>query len=83
MKELWKELVPTYEDYPEKNDEGPQEFPWERFPRFFSQKGNGSFCQNSDEIKRNRPKTTHTQGLVAKVSWIPTSNNTYTGMYAT
>ena len=83
MDELWNDLVPSYEEDPAINDEAPKDFPWERLPRFFSQKGNGSFCQSSDEIKRSRPKTTHTQGLVAKVSWIPTVNNTYTGMYAT
>lgn len=84
MDELWKELVPTYETDPDSNDVEPKEFPWELFPNFFRQKGNGSFCQSSDEIKKNRPKTTHTQGLVAKVSWIPTADATdkYTGMYA-
>ena len=81
MAELWKELVPTYETDPESNDVEPKEFPWELFPNFFRQKGNGSFCQSSDEIKKNRPKTTHTQGLVAKVSWIPMTDR-YTGMYA-
>ena len=77
MAQLWKELVPN----PETNDVEPQDFPWEDFPLFFKQKGVGSFCQNSDEIKKNRPKTTHTQGLVAKVSWIPMTDR-YTGMYA-
>jgi hypothetical protein len=81
MDELWNELVPTYEDDPESNDVEPKEFPWELFWRFFRQKGNGSFCQSSDEIKKNRPKTTHTQGLVAKVSWIPMTDK-YSGMYA-
>ena len=81
MDELWKELVPTFETDPELNDVEPKDFPWEQFPNFFKQKGNGSFCQSSDEIKRSRPKTTHTQGLVAKVSWIPMTDR-YTGMYA-
>ena len=82
MDELWNVLVPTYATDPDYNEEEPKKFPWNRFPKFFEQKGNGSFCQNSDEIKRARPKTTHTQGLVAKVSWIPTTDK-YTGMYAT
>jgi len=84
MTDLWKVLVPTFEEDEDLNDVEPKEFPWELFPNFFKQKGNGSFCQSSDEIKKNRPKTTHTQGLVAKVSWIPTTTATtkYTGMYA-
>ena len=42
---------------------------WEDFPNFFTQKANGSFCQKSDILSRRRPKTVHTQGLVAKVEW--------------
>merc|ERR1712110_1206517 len=84
MTDLWKVLVPTFEEDEDLNDVEPKEFPWELFPNFFRQKGNGSFCQSSDEIKKNRPKTTHTQGLVAKVSWIPTTTATtkHSGMYA-
>ena len=82
MDELWNDLVPSDAEGQPINT-GPKDFPWEQLPRFFSQKGNGSFCQSSDEIKRSRPKTTHTQGLVAKVSWIPTVEDRYTGLYAT
>jgi hypothetical protein len=85
MDELWKVLVPTFEEDPDLNDVEPMDFPWTLFPNFFKQKGNGSFCQSSDEIKKKRPKTTHSQGLVARVSWIPTTDEyetPYTGMYA-
>ena len=30
----------------------------------------------------NRPKTAHTQGLVAKVEWRPTKDNGLSGLYA-
>lgn len=33
-------------------------------------------------MKRNRLKTTHTQGVVAQISWVPVSDNGYTGFYA-
>jgi hypothetical protein len=83
MAELWNVLVPTFEDNPDLNEVEIKPFPWTLFPNFFRQKGNGSFCQSSDELKKNRPKTTHSQGLVAKVSWIPTPTTTsYTGMYS-
>ena len=56
---------------------------WAEFNQIFTNSSNGSFCQNSDEMKRNRLKTTHTQGLVAKASWEPVSNPyNYTGFYA-
>ena len=57
-----------------------------KFPRFFTQKANVTYCNDSDEMKRGRSKTTHTQGLVAKVEWVPTEeakNEGYTGMMNT
>ena len=78
LEELWNELVPDEEDY----DVAPMDFYWKEFPNFFTQKSNGSFCQNSDGARPNRPKTTHTQGVVAKVEWVPVENDLgYTGIY--
>ena len=54
---------------------------WEKFPEFFTQKSVGSFCTKSDEMNKNRNKTTHTQGLVAQVEWFPVANNGYSGVY--
>ena len=56
---------------------------WEKFPKFFTQSGNGSFCQRSDASKPNRFKIIHTQGLTAKVTWKPVPNNGFTGFYET
>jgi len=44
---------------------------WKEFDDFFRQKAQGPFCVASDEIGRMRTKSTHTQGLVAKISWKP------------
>ena len=56
---------------------------WAELNQIFTNKPAGSFCQNSDEIQRNRLKTTHTQGLVAKASWVPVANDGgYTGFYS-
>ena len=48
---------------------------------FFTQKAVGSFCTKSDEMNFNREKTTHTQGLVAQVEWLPVANNGYSGVF--
>ena len=65
---------PTVEDK-------PADFKWTEFPRFFTQKAQGSFCQRSDEMHFKRVKTTHTQGLVALVEWVPVEGNGYSGVY--
>ena len=54
---------------------------WADFATQFSGAENGSFCQNSDEMKRNRLKITHTQGLVGQINWVPVAGNGYTGFY--
>ena len=54
---------------------------WAEFATQFTGVANGSFCQNSDEMKRNRLKTTHTQGLVAQIRWVADSGHDYTGFY--
>lgn len=33
-------------------------------------------------MKRDRKKTTHTQGVVAQISWVPVLDNGYSGFYA-
>ena len=57
---------------------------WKDFDKFFSQPAKSSFDDNSDELLRDRLKTTHVQGVVAKVEWRPVSNDqgiTFSGMY--
>jgi len=62
--------------------EEPVDFMWTKHPNFFTQRANGSFCQRSDELSKRRPKTMHTQGLVAHVSWEPLDNDLgYTAIY--
>jgi hypothetical protein len=82
MKALWRSLVPDENNH----ETEPNEYWYGKFPQFFTQRANTSFCNNSDEIRRDRNKTTHTQGLVAKVEWVPTEeakNEGYTGMMNT
>ena len=65
-------------------EEEPMDFYWKEFDNFFRQKAQGSFCDNSDELRTKRLKTTHTQGIVAKVEWRPVENEqgvTFSGMY--
>ena len=73
MNDLWTMIT---------KDDTMLDYFWADFAKIFTNKANGSFCQNSDELKRNRPKTTHTQGVVAKASWLPVAGNGYTGFYA-
>jgi len=58
---------------------------WKEFDNFFTQKANGPFCDSSDELRKRRKKTTHTQGLVAKIEWKPvrdaSGNTRFTGLY--
>ena len=61
MKDLWKLLVPD----PNDDSVKPRDFMWKEFPTFFQMDMNGVFLNVSDELNKNRPKTTHTQGLVA------------------
>jgi len=61
MEDLWDMLVPDEDS----TDVEPNPYWYAKFPEFFTQKAQVSFCNNSDEIRNNRNKTTHTQGLVA------------------
>lgn len=54
---------------------------WSDFDDMFNNNPNGSFCQNSDEMKRDRLKTSHTQGVVARVAWEPVPGNAFSGIY--
>jgi len=79
LQRLWKMLIPD-----ENVVEEPMGFYWKEFDNFFEQKANTTFCDNSDELRKRRLKTTHTQGIVAKVEWRPVSNDegiTFSGMY--
>ena len=73
MKDLWQMIT---------EDDTMLDYYWAEFNQIFTNKPGGSFCQDSDEMQKNRLKTTHTQGLVAKVSWVPVQGNGYTGFYA-
>ena len=61
---------------------GPKDFMWKDADRFFLQDGDGAFCDASDELAVGRLKTTHTQGIVAKIEWHVT-NPRFTGMFET
>lgn len=79
MAALWGELVPD-ED---KHDTEPIEYLYEKFPEFFTQDAQLSFCHDADEMPNGRFKTVHTQGLVAKVEWVPTDEARAEGYTAT
>jgi len=70
LEQLWTTLVPDENDFTVE----PMAFYWKEFPNFFTQKANGSFCLPGDAAKWKRKKTTHTQGVVAKVQWVPVEN---------
>jgi len=78
LNQLWSKLVPN-----DDADTEPADFDFVEFPSFFTQRAQVTFCNNSDEIKKNRVKSMHAQGLVAKVRWQPVPNNGFTGIYAT
>jgi len=41
-----------------------------------------TFCFESDYVGKRRVKTTHTQGVIAQVEFVPTEDHPYTGMWA-
>lgn len=55
---------------------------WADWTTQFTGTDNGSFCQDSDEMKRRRLKITHTQGLVGQINWVSEPGHSYTGFYA-
>lgn len=66
------------------DDHEMQDYIWADWATQFSGSDSGSFCQNSDEMKRNRLKITHRQGLVAKIRWVAeVTEYNYTGFYET
>ena len=65
------------------NDEEPMGYYYKEWSQLLTENSNGAFCINSDEMRNNKLKTTHTQGVVAKVRWEVVDNNMgYTGIYA-
>jgi len=65
--------------------EEPTPFFWTGFGDFFKNRAAGPFCNKSDELRRKRNKTTHTQGIVAKIEWRPVVNTeedeNFSGIY--
>ena len=55
---------------------------WAAFDDLFLKNADGSFCQDSDEMQKWRLKTTHTQGVVAQVDYIPITGQPFSGIYA-
>ena len=80
-----KEAVDKKADLWEKitEDDTMQDYIWADWATQFSGSDSGSFCQNSDEMKRNREKITHRQGLVAQIIWKSEEGHGYTGFYET
>ena len=79
LAELWEMLVPD-----ETVEEEPTPFMWSDYDGFFKFATKGPFCNTSDELRRTRDKTTHTQGIVAKVEWRPFENEDgikFSGIY--
>ena len=54
---------------------------WAAFDDLFLKNADGSFCQESDEMRKSRLKTTHTQGVVAKVDYVPITGQPFSGIY--
>ena len=82
MAALWGQLVPDENNY----TGGLQPYQYLKQPDFFTQRAKTTFDSNSDELQKNRPKTRHSQGIVAKVEWIPTAESIdlgYTGVMNT
>jgi hypothetical protein len=57
---------------PTTNNVSPAPLRYVDFPNFFTESALESFCRVSDELFEDRVKTVHTQGVVAKVHWVPT-----------
>ena len=74
MDELWAACLA---------DSTTQPFPWVEWGGLFNQDMGHSF-ERGDEMPEGVKKLSHTQGLVAKVSWEPIDDaNGYTGMMGT
>lgn len=80
LEQLWEELIPN----PHDRDVEPLDFMWRAFPKFFTRENYKVFRSKSDALPAPRQKLVHTQGLVAKVRWIPVANDEgYSGIYET
>ena len=79
LAQLWERLVPDEND----RTVQPATYQYKKFDNFFTQNANGSFCFFDDELPGRHEKTTHTQGLVAKVEWRKFENGItdFTGIY--
>lgn len=55
--------------------------PYSKLSNLFTQGGNKSFRDESDELPRNRPKINHAQGTLALVEWQKVADHPYTGFY--
>ena len=77
--QLWERLVPDESDHTVE----PTRYQYNKFDNFFTQNANSSFCHFQDELPGVIEKTTHTQGVVAKVEWRKYENGVtdYTGIY--
>lgn len=58
-----------------------QDYLWSHHDELFTGRSQVTFCQNWDEMKHRRLKTTHTQGLVAHVAFEPAAGHPYTGVF--
>ena len=72
MYDLWQMVT--------EDTSGPREPYWSEFPLAFVQESKKTFYQDSDELKKNRLKIFHTQGVVAKVKYVPVENSGMSGM---
>ena len=76
LKKLWKKC---------KEDPTVVEPQYEHLPLLFTQDVHMSFDRQADEIQTPgyplRPKTKHSQGVVAKVSWEDLEGHDYTGLF--
>ena len=63
-----------------------KDFMWTKFDSFFTERAYKSIGDAFDELREDREKTTHTQGLVAKIEWKPviedaTGKARFSGIY--
>lgn len=72
MTDLWRMII---------RDDTVADLSFASFSEVLSMSSNGSFCQNSDEIKAKRNKVNHRQGVVGQIEWISTGDHPYTGIF--
>ena len=74
-------ILPT-DAFGGEHEDGPQDLRFRGFPEFMTANQNNTTCVRADEMRAWRTKTTHGQGVVAKVEWRPAADNRYSGIYA-